>query len=375
MKSVVPTLLRALAALLGAVAVVSQVTYLDAIAWHWLELTPAMMGAQVSGAFLTLLTAHAVVSIVAAALGIGLALHEGARQAAARALGVSLGAWAYLLAYSGITLLLRPSAPGTMRAIFEGHFLVVELLGLIGLLRFTALFPRNLLEADLSLPPTLPTALAPAHAVSVWMLRPHAPWVVALGLGTGLFALNAALGGSAGDAALLPVMDLFRVAAAGLVVVNLRRAWTHSDAEGRARMAWLLVALVSLVGIMLLYIGGNVLVSVTEWPEPDVAWRPLLVDLGVLGFLVALALSILYRGDSDPRPLARRILASSSVGAVGLFLAAALEALFSGGILAAFSLRTGVGTVLAFVVITSTNRALIRWVDGIIRQIPMADAG
>ena len=43
MTPVGPTLLRVLVTLLGAVAVVAQVTYLDALSWHVLHLTPAMM--------------------------------------------------------------------------------------------------------------------------------------------------------------------------------------------------------------------------------------------------------------------------------------------------------------------------------------------
>jgi hypothetical protein len=357
------------------VAVVGQVTYLDAISWHKLNLTPQMMGAQMSGAFLSLLTAHAVVSIAAAALAMALALHEGPRQAAARALGLSLGAWAYLLAYSGLTLLLRPAAPGLSRTVFEGHFLLVELLGLIGLLRFSALFPAELSARPTPLPPALPPVLGPAHSASVWMLRPHAPWSVAVVLTAGLWLLTLGTGASASDAALHPLMDVFRVGAAALVVINLRRSWGRADAEASARLAWLLVALSTLCGVILLYVGGNVLVGVTEWPEPDVAWRPLLVDLGVLGFLVALALSILYRGSRDPTPLWRRILASSAVASLGLFLAAALEALFAGGVLAAFTLSTGVGTVIAFVTIVTTYRALVRSLDRVIRQIPVAGAG
>lgn len=373
MKSVGPTVQRVVVALLAAVAALGQITYLDSLSWHTLHLTPEMMGARMSGAFLTLLTAHAIVSVVAAGLGIALVLHEGALQACARALGLSLAAWAYLLAYSGITLLLRPSTPGLTRTVFEGHFLLVELMGLVGMLRFTALFPRELTGESLSAPPTLPPALGPVHAASVWMLKPAAAWILALVIAAGLWTLGAARGASAADAALNPFMDLVRVAAAGLVVLNLRRSWGRVDREGAVRLAWLLVALSSLVGILLLYVGANVLVGVTQWPEPDVAWRPLLVDVGVLGFLVALAMSVLYRGGIDPMRLARRVLATSTVVALGLFLGAALEALLSGGILATFSLRTGVGTVLAFAVIVSTHRSLVRSVERLLEQIPIPD--
>jgi hypothetical protein len=328
-----------------------------------------------SGAFLTLLTAHAVVSIAAAVLAVSLALHEGARQASARALGLALGSWAYLLAYSGITLLLRPVTPGISRAIFESHFLVVELIGLGGLLRFTALFPKNLVDEPVVAPPTLPSVLAPVHAITVWMLRPAAPWIVAATLVSALWASAIVQGSPAADAALSPAMDLFRITAAGLTVLNLRRSWGRADQEGAVRLTWLLVALASLVGILLLYVGGNVLVGVTEWPEPNVAWRPLLVDVGVLGFLLALAMSVMYKGPIDPGRLGRRLVASAIVVTLGLFLAAALEALLSGGIIAGVTLRTGVGTTLAFAAVLSMHRALIRVIDQSLEQIPLPETG
>jgi hypothetical protein len=371
MRSVGPTLLRVTVTLLGVVAAVGQVNYLDALSWHRLNLTPPMMSAQMSGAFLTLLTAHAVVSIVAAALAGGLVLHEGPRQAAARALGLSLGCWAYLLAYSGVTLLLRPAGEGASQTIFDNHFLLVELAGLVGLLRFTTLFPGDLLERPISAPPTLPGALAPFHAASVWMLRPGAPWITAGVLAAAVWILAVAQGDPTSDAALSPAMDVFRVLAAGLTVLNLRRSWGRADGDGVIRLGWLLVALSSLVGILLLYIGGNVLVGVTEWPEPNVAWRPLLVDVGVLGFLIALAMSVMYGGTVDPLRLARRLVASAVVVTVGLFLAAALEALLSGGILAGITMRTGVGTAIAFATVVSTHRALIRTIERSLEQIPL----
>jgi hypothetical protein len=371
MRSLGPTLARVLVTLLGAVATVGQVTYLDALSWHVLNLTPPMMGAQMSGAFLTLLTAHAVVSIVAAALGIALVLHEGPRQAAARALGLALASWAYLLAYSGITLLLRPSTPGLSRTVFDSHFLLVELVGLVGLLRFTSLFPRDLLDEPVLPSPTLPSVLLPFHNLSVWMLRPWAPWSVALVVAIGLWLLEGAQGLPAADAALSPVMDLFRVAAAGLVVANLRRSWSRADEAAADGLTWLLVALASILAVLLLYIGGNVLVGVTEWPEPTVAWRPLLVDIGVLGFLLALATSVMYRGTIDPRRVGRSLVAYAAVVTMGLFLAAALEALLAGGILAGMTLRTGVGTVIAFVLIVSTYRGIVRQLDSLLEQIPL----
>ena len=375
MSSVGPILQRAAVTLLAVVAVVAQINYLDTLAWHRLNLTPPMMTGQASGAFLTLLTAHAVVSIASALLAVTLVVHEGARQASARALGLALGSWAYLLAYSGITMLMRPLAPGPARMVFESHFLVVELAGLVGLLRFTTLFPRNLLDEPLITPSTLPAALVPFHAASVWMLRPAAPWIVGGVLAAGLWIVSAGRGGSLADAALSPAMDLFRITAAGLTVLNLRRSWGRADDEGAVRLSWLLVALASLIGVVLLYIGGNVLVGVTDWPEPSVAWRPLLVDFGVLGFLIALAMSVMYRGEIAPRRLARRMVASAVVVTVGLFLAAALEAVLSGGILAGIAVRTGVGTAIAFASAVATHRAFIRLIERLLEQVPLPEAG
>jgi len=371
MPSIGSVLLRLLATFLGATAVVGHVTYLDALSWHVLQLSPPLMGARVSGAFLTLLTAHAVVSVVAAGLGIALVLHEGPRQAAARALGLTMASWSYLLAYSGITLFLRPAIPGVWRSLFEGHFLLVELVGLVGILRFTALFPEPLPKPA----PAGPSGLSPLmrlfHAVTGWMLRPAAPWLLATAVAAALWAWTVARGLPVADAALNPGMDLFRVTATGLAVYNLRRSWTIVRGEGADRMGWLLVALSSLIGLVLLYVGANVLLGVTQWPEPNLAWRPLLVDLGVLGFLVALATSVLYRGTADPREIARRVVSLAAVGSFGLFLAAALEAVLAGGILTGVSLRTGIGTIVAFTGVVATHRNLARALERALDQIPL----
>jgi hypothetical protein len=165
------------------------------------------------------------------------------------------------------------------------------------------------------------------------------------------------------------LMDVVRFAAAGLVVLSLRRAWGRAEGESSERLTWLIAALVFLLGSLLLFIGGNVLMAVAEWPEPVVAWRPLLMDLGLVGFLSGLAMSVLYRGRLDATHTARRIVSVASVGTLGLFLAAGLEALFSGGVMAGFSLRTGVGTILAVAIVLSTCRGLARSVEGAFAQI------
>jgi hypothetical protein len=343
--------------LLAVAGTAGHLAYLDALWWHSLGLT-ATVARDVSGATILLLTAHAVVSFVCSVLSIAMVLSERHRQDAARALGLAFGAWSYLMAYSGATLLFRPPAPGMRREVFEAHFLVVEVIGLVGLVRFTSIFPRELTEAELEPMPTLPRVFLPFHHASVLMRGARAPLVAAVVVLVMLWGWMLAAGRPLSDAGLSPAMDLVRFCAAGLVVMNLRRAWTCATEGDRDGLTWLLVALAVLLATLSVLIGGNMLVAVTGFPEPDVAWRPILLDLGLVGFLVAIALSVLDRGRSDPIR-ALHVTASAGAGVtIGLFLAAGLEAFFSGQLLSGISLRRGVGTALSFAVVLSTYRAL-----------------
>jgi hypothetical protein len=317
---------------------------------------------------LAVMTGHALVSVVSGVLAVALVLHEGPLQRAARGLGMAMASWSYLTAYSGVMLLLRPMS-ASLRSAFEAHFLAIEVLGLIGLLSFTALFPKPLRETQLDVPADLPRALVPIHAATVAMLKPWAPWAAGLVVLLALWSFAAVRGAPLGDAGLNPLMDLVRFGAAGLVVLNLRRSWGRADADGIARSSWLLVGLACLTGALLLLVGGNVLLAVTDWSEPDVAWRPLLIDVGLVGFLISVAMSVLYRGRVDGVLAASRIGAIALVSTMGLFLAAALEALFTGA-LQGLSLRTGVGTLLAFVVVVATHRGLLRSIEKVLAQMP-----
>jgi hypothetical protein len=367
MTSVMPIAVRAAVTLLAIAGTAGHVAYLDALWWHSLGLS-GTVARDVSPGLILLLTVHSIVSVVSAVFAVALVLHEGPRQQAARYLGIAFGAWSYLMAYSGVTMLLRPD-PGPLQELFEAHFLVIEMIGLIGLVRFTALFPKPQSRAEIAPPATLPAVLLPAHHASVWMLRPLAPILAgALSL-LALWVVTLMAGRPVSDAGLSPLMDVVRLTAAGLVVLNLRRSWGRADAEGHQRLSWLLVALALLLSSLTLMIGGNVLVSVAGFRTPNVAWQPLLVDLGLVGFLSGLALAVLYDGPVDPWRLVHRIATASSLVTLGLFLAAGLEALLAGGVLAAFSLRTGVGTALAAAMVISTYRGFQRFVDRMLPQI------
>ena len=50
----------------------------------------------------------------------------------------------------------------------------------------------------------------------------------------------------------------------------------------------------------------------------------------------------------------------------GLFLAAALEAVLTGAILASYALRTGVGTAIAFAVVLSVYRSSARSLERVL---------
>lgn len=365
--TVVPIAVRMVVILLAVAGIAGQLAYLDALWWHALGLT-ATVAREVGDATILLLAAHAVVSSACSVLAILLVLDEGMRARAARALALAFGAWSYLMAYSGVTLLLRPVAPGPAREIFEAHFLVVEVVGLAALLRFSTIFPRPLGPAELRPGATLPAAFVPVHRFAVFMRRAWAPWAAGAAVLVGLWSWTLVAGGDLSDAGLSLAMDLIRLSAAGLVVMNLHRAWSMSTEGDRDALMWLVAALAILIGTLTVVLSGGTLVRVAGFSEPDLAWRPLLIDAGMIGFFVGVAASVLGKGRLDPARLTRKVTAWAVVATVGLFLATALEALFTGGIVAAYTLRPGLGTVVAVAVVLSTYRTSTGAIE---RSLPM----
>jgi hypothetical protein len=363
--TLVPTAIRLSVILLAVAGTAGHVAYLDALWWHSLGLT-ATVARDVSGATIMLLTAHAVVSFTCSVLSVAMVLNERHRQEAARALALAFGAWSYLMAYSGVTLLFRPPAPGIRREIFEAHFLLIEVVGLAALLHFTSIFPRQLTDSELEPLETLPSVLLPFHHASIRMRAPRAPLFAGVGVLLLLWGWTKATGGALGDAGLSRAMDIIRLCSAGLVVMYLRRAWTAATEGDQDALTWLLVGLGLLLGSLSLLIGGNVLVAVTGFTEPHVAWRPILLDLGLVGFLTGLSWSVLSRGRYDPATVLRTVATATVLVTLGLFLAAGLEALFAGGIIAGVSFRRGVGTAVSFAIMLSTYRALATLVGRIL---------
>jgi len=353
----VPTVVRLSVILLAVAGTAGHLAYLDALWWHSLGLT-ATVSRDVSGATIMLLTAHAAVSFACSVLSIAMVLSERHRQEAARALALAFGAWSYLMAYSGVTLLFRPPAPGIQRELFEAHFLLIEVVGLAALLRFTAIFPRPLNDSEIEPLETLPRIFLPIHHASIRMRGPMAPLFAAVGVLLLLWGWTVVSGRALGDAGLSRPMDVVRLCSAGLVVMYLRRAWTAATEGDRDGLTWLLVGLGLLFGSLAILIGGNVLVAVTGFAEPNVAWRPILLDLGLVGFLTGVAWSVLSRGRHDPAAIVRHVATATLLVTLGLFLAAGLEALFAGGIIAGVSFRRGVGTAVSFAIMLSTYRTL-----------------
>ena len=353
--SLASTALRVSVILLAVAGTAGQVAYLDALWWHSLGLT-APVARNVSVTTLVTLSAHALVAFACAILSIVLVLTERHRQEASRALALAFGAWSYLMAYAGVTLLFRP-APGIGRELFEAHFLLIEVVGLIGLLRFTSIFPRPLTEPELEPLETLPPVFVPVHRFSVLMRSAGAPVIAGSVVLAILWGWTRISGGALGDAGLSQGMNVVRFGAAGLVVMNLRRAWSYATEGDRDGLTWLLVGLAALFGTLTLVIGGNVLVAVTGFPEPDVAWRPVLLDIGQSLFLGFIALSILDRGRRDPAALLRSTTTVAVVVTGGLFLAAGLEALFDGSLVSGVVFRRGVGTAISFAIVLSTYRS------------------
>jgi hypothetical protein len=358
----VPTFVRVIVILLAVAGAAGHLTFLDAVWWHSLGIT-ATVSRDVGTATVVLLSAHALVSVTCSVFAVTLVLSERHRQDAARALGLALGAWSYLMAYSGITLLFRPLVPGIQRDAFEAHFLAVEVLGLVGVLRYTAIFPRPLREDELAPLDTLPRVLLPFHEAALRLRRPFAPLLAGAVVLTALWGVTVATRGELGDAGLSRGMDLVRFSAAGFAVMHLRRAWACATEGDRDGLQWLLVAVAVLLASLGILISGNVLVAVTGFPEPHVAWRPILVDVGLVGFMASLAMSALHREGHDPGRVLRVVATKGAIASIGLFLAAGLEALFSGGVLAAASVRHGVGSALAFAIVLSTQRQLSEWIS------------
>ncbi len=363
--TVAPTALRVTVILLALAGIAGQVSFLDAVSGHTLGLTDNMAG-RVATHTLVVLVADALVTFVCATLAIKLALDERYRQEASRYLALTFAAWSYFTAMGGLTLLFRPATPGLQRELFEAHFLVVELIGLVGIVRFSSIYPREL----------GPEELVPEEAVSPWLLPFHrgwlamrgrkAPWIVAA-TAFGIIWGSTSLSGRPLSAAVLsPFMHVVRILGAWLVVMNLSRAWRCATEGDRDGLLWLVVALVGVLAAVLVLIGGNVLVAVTGFPEPTVAWRQVLVDAGSVAFLWGVAMAVLHRPASDPGAIILRTTAIAASLAAGLFLAAGLEALFSGSV-SPFSLRPGIGTAISFAVILSTHSSLARLIK---RMLP-----
>ncbi len=351
-------LFRITVPILAIAALVGQVAYVDALTWQ--AIVPGLSAvAEARFTVVTVVVAHALVSVVSGGLAIALVLRRSHESSGAPELALAIGAWAYLLAYPGIVVLLRPD-PGALRVAFEAHFLVIETLGLVALLRFTSLFPApytgvgSVEEAQGSAPARLLRSFRAA------LHRPTVAWLAALFVPIALVGLTVSRGTPVADAALHPLMDVFRIAVAVAVVLNLRDSWTAARTEDRGALAWLLAALSLLLASVLLVICGNILLSATAWSDPPLAWRAILLDLGVLGFVAGLAASRLGPPEVDPLRIARRIIVGTALTVVTLISATILEVLLSSGIFGPVALPPGLGAAIAAAGIGSVSPALVR---------------
>jgi hypothetical protein len=267
---------------------------------------------------------------------------------AARPLGLAVAVWSYLLGYVGLIALLQPAAgSGAGRLLFQSHFLVVEMMGLAALLRFSALFPRPLEPGELRSPESLGPGLGTLQRLRRLLLRPTAPWLAAGGGVGAALVVGGVLGEPPSRAALLGLVDGLRFAALSAVVLNLRRAYLLSTSAERESARWLGVGFALLVASLALLMGGNVLTAVTGWRVAYFNWRPIILDLGLLGFVWGTSMGAVYRGELRSGAVGRGVVAVSALAVVTLLLGAGLEALLSDALLAGLALPRGVGTGLA----------------------------
>ncbi|MHB1193252.1 MAG: hypothetical protein ACYC6F_09415 [Longimicrobiales bacterium] len=303
------------------------------------ELHPALRSTVVTGAVVTLVVSFAALTLAFRSDG-----NRGARP-----FGLALAAWGYLLAYSGLTVLLAPAPEAPTRALFDVHFLLVEALALSALLRFTALFPVPLRRDAIQDPATVHPLLRAAQHVRAWLLSPAGPWLAGAGACALILAAAAAQGRPIQDAPLIVPADVFRLTALAVVVLNLRAAFVTADTEGRRAGFWFVVGFTLLLGAVGVLLGGNVLTAVTKWAIPGFNWRPVVLDLGVLGLIWGAVRGISYRGGRKPGPVARHAAVLGATVTVALFLAAGLESLLTGVVASPISLPRGGGTLISFV--------------------------
>ena len=355
---------RGLTLVLGAMGLTGQLAYLDALYWNVAEfgamgdggLQPALRSTVITGA---------VVTLVVVAAGLYLAFRADGERGS-RPFGLALSAWGYLLAYSGLTILLAPEPGSAARTLFDAHFLFVEVLALAALLRFTALFPVPLRREAIQDPADLNVALRPLQRVRAWLLSPFGPWLAG-GLACVLILLaNAGQGRPVQDAPLIVLSDVFRLATLTVVILNLRASFVSADTRGRRAGFWFVVGFTLLLGAVGVLLGGNVLTAVTRWSIPGFNWRPAVLDLGVLGLIWGSCMGIAYRGVRKPGPLARRAALLTSTVTVALLLAAGLESLFTRVVASPVILPQGIGTLAAFVAMWLLYVRVRRPVEGLL---------
>ncbi|MDZ7779076.1 MAG: hypothetical protein U5R14_03940 [Gemmatimonadota bacterium] len=352
---------RVLVLLLAAVAVAGQWTYMDALTWR--VLTPGeLWGPRATPNLITVVAANGLLSVSSAAVALLIVFRNQVDRPERRGLALAIAAWSYILAYPGTVLLFRP-APGTARLAFEGHFLLVETLGLAGLVRFTTLFPRALDERSLASSAEGSLLASSLRPLRTGLLRAELVWGVAVVFPIVLVGTSIGRGAPVSDAGLSPFMDLLRVAAATTVVLNLRDSWIRSSPTDRHKMWWLVAAVSALVTTVMLVIAGNILLSVTSWPEPARAWRPLLLDLGALGFVLGLAGTQLAPERVDALRLTRRIAGGALLSMTLLLAATVLEVLLASGLFGPVALPDGLGAALAAAGVGSISAPLLRFFD------------
>lgn len=351
---------------LALLAVLAQLIHLDSLTGGLLGLGGSGIPRATSNV-LAVMTGDAVVTAGTAALAVAL-VFRGDPARGALPLAACLAAWAYLLSYPGMVILAEPYRGAAARMMVEGHYPLVEALGLVTFLRFTALFPTRLAPEVFPEPEGLAMGVGFLQLVQRGMLNPALPWILIPGGYLAVMGLTGASGAPLQEASLHPLADIIRFIAITLAVLNLWRSLTTTGDAGRTRLKWSILGFVVLVGLIGVILGGNVLVAVTGWELSFLNWRPLLLDVAVLGLLWGQAMAILYDGPLSPDRLVRRATVLSAQATGALFLAAGLEALAD--LLVAIPLPTGSGTVFAGAVVVLVGGRVGRLLEGALDRLP-----
>lgn len=309
--------------------------------------------------------ASAITALAACALAVIL-LWRAAHKPDGRALTLFLGFLAVF--WGSILRFLEIDAGGDTVSIqlnYSGEWvsqsaIAAWLLAVSAFLRFSALFPRPLMER---LPP--PRRFRFLRAIRISLLRPWTIWIVALiaivlvryapGIVAGALGVDSLERATEVQALLLTVnvgtMLVAYILIPAIIMVlgvrNLRTSYRLSTPDDRRRMLWVVAGFSSAGWLIVLAVAAVVAVGALDVPERLAVIVPVLFVLAPLVLVLGAALGVLYHGAIDSALALQRSTIFGILGAIGIFLFAGVENALSALVERGLALPGFLGPMLA----------------------------